>query len=512
MTPKELEDQLRQLGTEWPVPSVAEAVMARIESRSVPPPRRSLFNRRRAAFFVATAAMLAVAIGAGWLLFLANPATLQAQVQQALEKASTAHVVISAVDDQGARQRAEIWYERGRGFRAESPEEVILDDGRQQWTWRPGTKEGELVIARRPSRDAVGMITALFQLGNAPAAWARQRAPEHDREIEGRPCHGFVVIPPTPQVLNADGSDLVPDPHPPRIVVLADPDERIVHLEVQKQVDGRWQAGREVSLAYNVKIPAEKLAVNLPAGGRVIDADKALEERFPLDKALARGEAEGLLFAVHELQRGPDETFYVVSSVRGTPAYLKQHPPKPRRLNLQVTLLDVAEQPAAAGNDQDYNRAVFATAEADGVHYLWWLAVRRRYFTVEEGKRKPHSDAPSLEVSPGKVHVPLQAIFRGPQAPPDWVRVTVEVSLAADQKVQPLTDIAARARRDALLIQQAPGAVVGLLGWVRDGQMRHTSADQITDADFAKQVSGQVEWLHSHDEVILPDQGMPPPG
>jgi hypothetical protein len=512
MTPKELEDQLRQLGTDWPVPSVTDAVMARIESRSVPPARRVSLPLRRAALLGATAALLAVAVGVACLVVLAAPTTLQAQVRGALEKAGTAHIVISALDDKGVRQRGEIWYERGRGFRAEMPDEVILDDGRQQWTWRPGSKESEQVIARRASRDAVSMITGLFQLGDAPAAWARRRAPEHDREIDGRPCHGFVVTPPTPQVVNADGSGLVPDPHPPRFVVLTDPDERIVHLEEQRQVDGRWQAGRDVSLAYDVKVPAEKLAVNLPAGGRVIDADRALEERFPLDRALARGEADGLLFAVHELQRGPDETFYVVSSVRGTPEFLKQHPPRQRRLNLQVTLLDVAEQAAAAGTDLDCNRAVLASAEADGVHYLWWLAVRRRYFTVEQGKRTPHADARSLELSPGKVRVPLQAIHRGASPRRDWVRVNVEASVAADQPVQPLADLAARTRRDALLIQQASGAAVSLLGWARDGEMRPTLPDQITDVNFARQVSQQLEWLHSNDEIAEPGPGMTPPG
>src|SRR5262245_6273154 len=102
MTPKELEDQLRQLGTDWPVPSLTDAVMARIESRSVPPPRRSSFPRRRAVLLVA-AAMLAVTVPAAWLLLLGSPATLQAQVQQALEKSSTAHIVISALDDKGVR-------------------------------------------------------------------------------------------------------------------------------------------------------------------------------------------------------------------------------------------------------------------------------------------------------------------------------------------------------------------------------------------------------------------------
>jgi hypothetical protein len=183
-------------------------------------------------------------------------------------------------------------------------------------------------------------------------------------------------------------------------------------------------------------------------------------------------------------------------------------------LNLQVTLLDVAEQSAAASTDLECNRAVLGSAEADGVHYLWWLAVRRHYFKVEQGKRTPQSDSPSLEVSPGKVRVPLQAIHRGSQGGRDWVRVNVDVSVAADQQVQPLADLAARVRRDALLIQQAPGAIVYLLGWATDGETRHTKPlpDQITDKDFARQVSQQLEWLHSLDKVIEMDQGMMPPG
>jgi hypothetical protein len=218
------------------------------------------------------------------------------------------------------------------------------------------------------------------------------------------------------------------------------------------------------------------------------------------------------LFAVHELQRGPDELFYVVSSVRGTPEFLKKHPPQRRRMNLQVTLLDVAEQCAAASTDSECSRAVLASAEADGVHYLWWLAVRRRYFTIEQGQRTPHSESPALEVSPGKVRVPLQAIHRGSQGRRDWVQVNVDTPVAADQQVQPLAGLAARARRDALLIQQAAGAVVGLRGWVKDGEMSNTLPDQITDVHFARQVSRQLEWLHSHDQITRPEQGMMPPG
>src|SRR5262249_50094409 len=160
MTPQELEEHLRQLGTDWPIPSITDAVMRRIKSPLVPPPRRVSWLRRRASVLAATAAMLAVAVGAAWLVRLAGPATIPAQMQQSLQKARTAHIVFSVLDDKGVRQRGEIWYERSRGFRAESPNEIILDDGRQQWTWHPGIKEGELVIARRVSRNAVSMITS----------------------------------------------------------------------------------------------------------------------------------------------------------------------------------------------------------------------------------------------------------------------------------------------------------------------------------------------------------------
>ncbi len=507
MTPEELEVRLRRLGAEWPVPSVAEAVLARIGTFPAPPPRRPLFTRRRAGLCVAGAALAAAALG---LLVLAPPATLQAQVEQALAKAGTAHIVISAPDERGVRRRAEIWYARGRGFRAEAPDEIVQDDGRQQWTWRPGAAGGELVVAQRASRGAAGMIAGMFHLGDAPAAWGRQRSPEHDRAVGGRPCLGLVITPPARPVAAENGRDPVPDLHPPRFVVLTDPDERIVSIEEQRPAGGGWQTGREVVIAYDVEVPAEKLAVQLPAGARVIDADRALEERFPLERALARAEAGGLLFAVHEVQRGEDDTVYAVSSVRGTPAYLKDHPPHVRRVNLHTTLLDVAEQ--VAGNvDQDCHRAALARAESGGVHYLWWLAARRRFFSVERGKRVPQFESPPLEVRPGTVRLPLQAFYRGPGAGSSLASVAVEVPVAGDPRVVPLAEIAARVRRDGLLIQQAPGAVVSLYGWVGDAQMRNVAPDQITDADFAEGVRRQLEWLRSNDKVSRPPQGMPPP-
>ena len=506
MTREEVEATLNRLRADWPTPSVVESVMTRIESQPAAVPRRPRIQRWRAAI-LAVAAMLAVSVAVPWFLVLATPPTLYAQMQQAFAKARTAHVVVASVNEKGVRQTGEIWYQRGNGFRADLPEGIVLDDGTQEWTWRPATNQGELTVVRRASRNAVSMITGMFQLSEVPMSWLRQ-APEHDRAIEGRDCKGYIVTPPAPPVDSAVARDL----HPPRIVVLTDADGRIVRLEEQRRVKGQWHVGREVSIAFDVEVPVGKLALNLPAGALVIDADRVLEERSPLDQAVARTEAGGLLFAIHELVRGEDETFYVVSSVRGTPEYLKQHPPQRRRWNLEQSALGVAEQPTAAGNGLDCGRAVLAYAEREGVHYLWWVAVPNRYFSVEQGKRVPRNDivAPPLEVRPGVVRLPLQARYRDARADHSWVGVRVEASLPGDKHVHTFAEIASRARRDVLQTLELPPLAVVML--FAEGSHRGMAPDQTTDAELAGGLNRQIEWLRSLGRISPPSAGISTPG
>lgn len=505
MTPDDLEERLEQLGKNWPIPSAADGILTRISAE--PSPERLPLWRRQSAL---VAAALAVVAAAGlWFFLLATPQTLHAQVRQALEKAGTAHVVISGLDEQGVRRQVDVWYARNQGFRVESPEEIIFDNGKQQWSWRPQAEEQERIIARRPSQDAVAMITDMFHLGGAPVDWNRQRATAHDRVFAGRPCKGFVVTPPAPLVASPDGATLIPDPHPPRFVVLVDPDERIVHLEEQRELSGQWQARRQISIAYDVKVPEEKFAAQLPRG-KVIDADRALTERFPVAEAKAQTTAGGLLFTVHDIQRGADDAFLVVSSVRGTDAYLRTNPPRRRRLNLQTVMLDVAIQPSGSV-DHDCHRVALASGQADGVQYLWWLAVRRQFYTIEQGKRKPVSAANSLEVRPGIIRVPLGANYMNQDGGP-YVSASVEVAVPV-KAAQPIAELAARVRRDVALLRQAPGAPVGLYRWTGTA-LTYASAEELTDRAFADLVRGQLEWLRSFDKIEggtmggLPD-GMP---
>ena len=501
MNRQELEDELFRLGDHWPAPSLRDQVLATI-SRTPASPAKRPRTRMAQWVWLATAASLVLAtLPFGLTLFA--PRTLQAQVIEALKSVAFARVAVSTLDAEGVRREAHLWYSRERGFRLETPQETTVDDGKRQWTWRKVGDGDESIVSRRASPGTSAMISEMFQLGDAPADWRRQRAKQHDREIAGRPCEAFIVEPPPPMVLSQDGSALVPDPHPPRLIVLGDPDERIVRIEEQRQLDGAWQAGRAISIEYDVDVPVEKFTADFPAKARVIDANAALAERFPLERALATAEAGGLLFAVHEALRGEDDTWYVVSSVRGTPEYLKLHPPQRRRLNLQTVILDVAGQPASPGIDSGtMHRAVMASAEMDGVHYLWWLAVRRRQFTVENGVRKPFEHAsPSLETEPGRLSLTLTANYRGEQASQRPPRVAVTVLLQSPNATRSFLELAARVRRDAVEIRNSAGAVIGLLGGMQGNRVQNLDLDHVTDEAIVAAMTSQIRGLRDYDEV-----------
>lgn len=512
MIHQELESSLIELGRNWPVPSLADRVMRCIARESTPRSRWHGHRRQRVLFAMAASLLVAMALPA--LLLVGGPHTLQAQVVEALKQTSAAHLIISALDEQSVRRQAEIWYSHDRGFRLESPDETIVDDGKQQWTWwawQSNADGVEPVVLRRASSGAAAMIGEMMQLGNAPVDWHRQRAKDRDRDVNGRPCQAFIVAPPAPPV---PGNGAAAVPQPSRFIVWQDSSERIVRIDQQQQLDGDWRVRREISIDYDIAVPDDKFAANFPAKARIIDADRALAERFPLDRALVTAESGGLLFAVHEACRGEDETWYIVSSVRGTPEYLKEHPPQRRRLNLQTTLLDVAEQPWGPGIDSvAMHRAGMATAEMDGVQYVWWLAVRRRFFTVENGVRTPFSQpltepgTPFLEESePGRLNVVLTAHYRGARAQetPPRVAVTVPISEPGSRSFVELAD---RVRRDLLALGKLNGSVARLLGGVQGNTVGRLEIDKATSKDIAEGVVSQIKSLRDFDEFTPSDLG-----
>ncbi len=451
-----------------------------------------------------------------------------AAIEDNLGRAKSAHLTITSRDEQNKEYKADIWYVRGAGVRAESPEGTIVEDESFQWSWKTPGPGGETIVLRQPRPKFFGkMLAPMLALPDIPSFLSRDRAPELDRPVNGHACLGYILtqtgrdpdLPPGARPVN---------PQPMRQQVLADADGRIHEIVLQEQnKDGKWRAIREIQIAYDLPVPPERVAARLPERSRVIDRDHVFEDRYPLERALYRTEMGGLILAVHNIQPLVNrDGFYVVSSVRGTPDFLRKYQPRRRWLNLEVSELDVAMQPSSTGMmGGKYDRIVLARASHEGVEFLWWLIIPRKYFTIKNGERVmlPETNESwepgvpgRLDDVPGKARVFLQALYwneklRTPQGTMGTVEQWVEVPLPADQGPNTIDNVAALARRDLQIMQHSGNSsLFGVAADTRDDPrsgrpLSGFQPDQINDAEYAAAVRRGVDDMRRWDEVHMPD-------
>ncbi len=468
MTSNELEDRLERLRWEWPAGSIVADVMARIGPEAGPVaasgPRR---RWRRAAVGLVAAGLLAASVLALMsLVGHSNP--VQAAIQEALARARSAHIVVTAGGRGGAANTAEIWYLRDRGFRAEMPDEVIVDDGRSLRSWHRAGRDKEPIVVVRKSTGAAARIAELLGLASNLDRWGRRRAADLDRVIDGSSCRADVLVPPEggpPEPGVPPGARLVTR-HPTRIVVLTDAERRMRQLLSQRQDEGRWISDREMRIEYDIPADAARLAAGPPAGARTVDADTAFDKRHPLDRALVRKELGGLVLAIHEVRpMDRDGVYYVVSSVRGTPEFLRKYPPQRRYKNWSESVLDVADQGSSACGTA-FRQLVLAHAEREGVKYTWWLILPRWPNEMGDDERAKlrtmlggsTSEPLRLQVAPGKIRLPLEATYRDPrfqdaQGVFRTVQQWVDIDLPGTISPLGLEGVAARTRGDVRLMQ-----------------------------------------------------------
>jgi outer membrane lipoprotein-sorting protein len=515
----DLEVRLARLGAEWPVGSMADSVMARIRSVER---RRS---RRSGRLFAGLAASGLVAASAlAWIIFASQPRTLAAAVQDGLKRARSAHLVLTAWADGGAVHKAEIWYRRDEGLRVESPEQVIVEDGRFQWSWKKGVPGSDLLVLRQRSPGFFStQLPGMLALPDVPSDWSRSRSPELDREVNDKPCQGFTLT-------QANLDRELPNAARPigrlaiRALVLAEPQGCIHEVTVEeRRQDETWRRVREIKIEYDVPVAAELVMARLPEGARVVDRDQAFQSLYPLARALRQVELGGLILAVHDLQPLVGrEGFYVVSSVRGTSEFLKAYPPRRRPVNPEVIAIDVAFQPGSnMMQGAKYDRIVMGTASRDGVEFSWWLVVPRKFFEVKDGKRVylPEDDQSAMPGEPGRLddlpgaaRLPLLATYwdekhRDAHGAQQSVSTWSEVPLSPARPPGTLEEVAARARRDLLMM--GVGGAGGLLGVAADAKrgadqlrpLSHFSQETVSDAEFAAAVRRGLDDLRQLDEV-----------
>jgi hypothetical protein len=258
----------------------------------------------------------------------------------------------------------------------------------------------------------------------------------------------------------------------------------------------------------------------------VIDPADAFDTLCPLKTALFQVEIGGLILAVHDLRPLENgEGYYVVSSVRGTPEFLRKYPPRRRWVNPELSALDVARQPGPQRMMESHDLIEMAHAAYEGVQVSWWLIVPRRFFEIKEGKRveietTPLFEPKTLDDLPRKVRLPLRAWYwdaqhrdaQGQQEVSRWV----EVPMPADHRPTTLQDVAGRTRRDLLLARHGSewdmyGFTAGAI--TEDRAMDHFEPDKITDRDFAAAVQRVIDYFRTLDrcEVSPPVDGAAPP-
>lgn len=239
------------------------------------------------------------------------------------------------------------------------------------------------------------------------------------------------------------------------------------------------------------------------------------EAAYPLKSALATIEQDGLLLAIHDFQTLEDGGCFIISSVRGTPDFLRQYPPRRRILSFLPfrSMLDVAEQSVEGTRMTDLYFFMLAKADDNGVQYAWWFLLPRKFYRVVDGKRVPaqdllYSEEHHLLAMPAtKVRAPLSAWYRDDRLR-DAKGVQKEVTAWFDLPVQPgskpatLAAIAAKTRRDmALMMQGSIGALYGASSTKPGFSLVTFDPESVTDIAYETAVRKHIEMYGDMDEV-----------
>lgn len=480
----DIENRLTNLGRNWPASSVADEVVQHIKSHQVQPARARRNYTLQLTWASSLAAALLLLASLGMVLF-GTSQTLQAQVRDAIAKSKAVRIDITTTNDAGATTKAQVWYSPELGFRAESNDKVIVDDRSSQWSWDPRSTSTSNAVVQRVSQDGMQMIAGMLNLEALPEDWKQSRATDHDTEIDGRACQAYLIQQPS-QSSNTEGPSQ-------RAYLWRDSQQRVTSIHGQSLNNQNWQTVRKIDIAYDQEIETGKFAYDAPEGSTLVEADRLWEERFPIGHALATTESGGLKFAVHELRRCGPDMFYVVSSVRGTDDYLKKYPPRRRQLNLETTILDIAEQ-SSTSVQQDSHIATLGTAEVQGVHYMWWIAAQRRYFRIKDGV-KVHVDAGNkLESAPGMLTLPILANYRGRSDSPSVV--TAQLKLPVGDAIESLESVSKLVRHEIAL---SPDNAITYV--FNGGSLKPTKPTDVTDEALTASIQSQLDWLRSYDEL-----------
>ncbi|HLA86244.1 MAG TPA: hypothetical protein VJL29_15760 [Thermoguttaceae bacterium] len=347
-------DTLEQLARDWPADaSLVDCVMSRLETdapATLIRPRPLWFRRSLLSGAMAVAIVIVVGMVIVWG---GNTNSLYAQVREAIRRANSLHVVANVIQEGKETRYMESWYLREVGFRVDAFGKTCLDNSRNYWQYRKGTQ-----MAYRSA--STGMGDTLEEALDLQRLLGRdsRRYPEGDRRIDDTPCKCYRVTGPN-----------WPDGQEMRVLILVAPENRVRRVLMEKNVDDRWKTQIVHRWEFDRPVDQDLFQPKFGHDVQIIDVEKAFDAMADLDKAVYVKEREGIIFAIHAIERLEDGGVFLLTSMRGTEQTLREFPAEPRRLRPDLFIAN----PPARLSLSDSDHIDLAEALYHRVDVRWWI-------------------------------------------------------------------------------------------------------------------------------------------
>jgi len=247
---------------------------------------------------IASLTCLLTILGIVTALYVVQSGTVYARALSNLRQARSVHAVGYGFQAGRPVRQSEIWHVRGVGTKIQGQQGGRLiemyDDGRDRYEY---VSDNRHAVKKRGQGELLPreLIEPLRYLQGA------ERDASRDRTIEGSTCLCYRREDPNTLSL-----------------MWIDEGGRFRRYEEFLRIEGQWQQVELVEVTYD-----EPLELEMPPaaferqGVEIVEPARVLETRYALEGAIAREEALGLVFAVHELYQCGD-WLILTSSVRPT--------------------------------------------------------------------------------------------------------------------------------------------------------------------------------------------------
>ena len=321
-----------------------------------------------------------------------------------------------------------------------------------------------------------------------------KRYPKADRSIQGRTCRAYLL---TKLDRYADSSLKAGQR---RILLFVDEESRLVRAAHESRDGDEWRTESLSDWTYDEPINEALFQPNFGDDVKIVDADEAFDAFADPATAVHCEERDGLIYAIHHVERFENGGVLVVSSVRGTAETLKEFPLKKSLFRVDGPATNYNASPQGSG----FFRLDLASASHQGIDVRWWVLIPRgtppNHFEVSPGRIKLN-----VGVTPSGEYA--KARHRDEKGIINHMRWDVELDL-------PRPGQAANAQRDCRSSphrSRRSDFSSDQTAHIGDHRVHKSSdVDDINSAEYAKAIANKIRSWQTND-IEFQLEGLPDP-